>query len=152
MQCTREPRIRVFKIWFWALLGVLFGLSAYTFTYAEGASYLSDNPADCLNCHVMREQFDGWSHNSHQSVATCNDCHTPHTFPDKWVVKAINGWNHSLAFTTGNYPNTIRIRAFNAEIVRRNCIECHLTLVSNMHIDENSKGLTCASCHSDVGH
>ena len=38
----------------------------------------------------MRGQFDGWNHSSHKAVAGCNDCHTPHRFPDKWIVKGIN--------------------------------------------------------------
>ena len=47
--------------------GVLLGV--YTFAYARGWSYLTDNPAACANCHVMREQFDGWLKSSHRAVA-----------------------------------------------------------------------------------
>ena len=35
------------------LLGVAVGLCAYTFVYAKGYSYLTNNPAACANCHVM---------------------------------------------------------------------------------------------------
>ena len=42
------------------LVGVLCGLGGYTFWYAEGASYFSSDPRACINCHVMREHFDGW--------------------------------------------------------------------------------------------
>ena len=28
--------------------------------YAQGFSYLSDDPAACANCHIMREHYDGW--------------------------------------------------------------------------------------------
>jgi nitrate/TMAO reductase-like tetraheme cytochrome c subunit len=41
-------------------LGVAVGVGVYTFAYARGWSYLTDDPAACANCHVMREQFDGW--------------------------------------------------------------------------------------------
>jgi len=44
------------------LSGVLLGAGAYTVRYAEGLSYLSTNPKSCVNCHIMREQFDGWQH------------------------------------------------------------------------------------------
>lgn len=135
-----------------AVLGVLFGLGTYTFAYAQGASYFSDNPNACANCHVMQEQYDGWIQNSHQAVATCNDCHTPHEFPDKWIVKGVNGWNHSWAFTTGNFPDTIRIREFNHEITQENCVSCHENLVYEIHQDSNQETLTCTKCHTDVGH
>lgn len=92
------------------MAGVALGLGLFTFGYAEGLSYFSSDPQACINCHAMQDQWDGWNHSSHRNVATCNDCHTPHRFPDKWIVKGINGWNHSLAFTTGDYPDPIRIR------------------------------------------
>lgn len=134
------------------LLGMLFGLAAYTFNYAEGASYFADEPKACLNCHVMREPFDGWSRSSHKAVAVCNDCHTPHDFPDKWLVKGLNGWNHSWAFTSGDFADPIHIRAFNARIVQQNCVACHQTLVSQVHRFQSGQELSCVACHGGVGH
>ena len=64
-----------------ALLGVTFGLGAYTFAYAKGWSYVTDNSAACANCHIMNEQYDGWTKSSHRSVAVCNDCHVPARLP-----------------------------------------------------------------------
>ena len=58
------------------LVGVVVGVGAYTFLYAKGYSYLLNDPNACQNCHVMREQFDGWVKSSHHNAATCNDCHT----------------------------------------------------------------------------
>jgi cytochrome c nitrite reductase small subunit len=135
-----------------AILGILTGLSLFTFSYAQGASYLSDDPSACVNCHVMREQFDGWNRGTHQAVAVCNDCHTPHSFPQKWIVKGINGWNHSWAFTTGNFPNTIQIKPFNAQVAEDNCIDCHETMVTNVHSADEEKTLSCVACHGNVGH
>ena len=133
--------------------GVLIGLSAFTFVYAEGFSYFSNDPNACMNCHIMRDQFDGWSHSTHKTVAVCNDCHTPHRFPDKWIVKGINGFNHSLAFTLGTYPENLHIRGFNADIARENCLECHATAVSAIeHAGESADGLNCVACHGNVGH
>ncbi len=37
-----------------ALVGTLLDTGGYTFYYAEGASYLSDDPRACVNCHIMR--------------------------------------------------------------------------------------------------
>src|SRR5690242_21733876 len=81
-------------------LGVLVGVGGFTFIYARGASYLTNDPRACVNCHIMREQFDGWVASSHRAVAVCNDCHAPHDFVGKYVTKAVNGFNHSFAFTT----------------------------------------------------
>jgi cytochrome c nitrite reductase small subunit len=91
------------------LVGVAAGLAAYTFLYAKGYSYLTNNPAACTNCHVMQGQYDAWMKSSHHSVATCNDCHTPHNLAGKYAVKANNGFWHSFYFTTGWYPDTIEI-------------------------------------------
>lgn len=135
-----------------AIFGILVGLGAYTFSYAEGSSYLSDDPAACVNCHVMQEQFDGWNNSSHKAVATCNDCHTPHTFLNKWLVKGLNGWNHSKAFTLGNFPNPIRIRPFNAKVALNNCIDCHEGVISQTSLPELHADQSCVSCHGNVGH
>lgn len=135
-----------------AVLGIIFGLGTYTFVYARGFSYFSDDPKACLNCHVMRDPFDGLQHSSHRSVAVCNDCHTPHTFPEKWLVKGLNGWNHSVAFTTGNFPDPIRIKELNARVAQQNCVECHQILVSQIHRSEPDQELSCVSCHGNVGH
>jgi cytochrome c nitrite reductase small subunit len=36
------------------LTGAMIGIGAYTFIYAKGYSYLTNNPAACANCHVMQ--------------------------------------------------------------------------------------------------
>ena len=64
-------------------VGILLGSGGYTFYYAEGLSYLSNDPTACVNCHVMRDHYDGWQKASHHAHATCNDCHTPHDFVGK---------------------------------------------------------------------
>ena len=48
-----------------AVIGVALGVGAYTFVYARGASYLTNDPNACANCHIMREQLDGWIASSH---------------------------------------------------------------------------------------
>jgi cytochrome c nitrite reductase small subunit len=40
------------------LAGALAGLGGFTFSYAEGFSYLGDDPKTCKNCHIMNGQFD----------------------------------------------------------------------------------------------
>ena len=104
-----SPILWVFVLF---LAGGIVGLGGFTFFYGQGFSYLSDEPKACINCHIMQSVYDRWNHSSHKAVATCNDCHTPNFFFGKYIVKAINGWNHSLAFTTGNFPEPLRITGF----------------------------------------
>lgn len=40
------------------LLGILIGIGSFTFGYGEGASYLSNDPNACANCHVMQGHLD----------------------------------------------------------------------------------------------
>ena len=134
------------------ILGILIGTGFFTFVYARGTSYLSDDPNTCVNCHVMRPQFEAWGHSSHARVATCNDCHTPHNFPGKWIVKGINGFNHSAAFTLGGFHEPITITDFNAQVLQDSCVYCHqnvVNVINTLHADEP---LQCVNCHSDVGH
>lgn len=144
--------MKVLQLALVGLLGVLVTLGVYTLVYAEGFSYLSNDPEGCVNCHVMRPEFEAWSHSSHKAAAVCNDCHTPHTFLGKWTVKGINGWNHSYAFTTGRYPDPIRIRPLNARVVQDNCVACHEAAISRMTIEPAADGVFCVRCHGNVGH
>jgi cytochrome c nitrite reductase small subunit len=134
--------------------GVALGLGAYVFHYAEGASYFSTDPRSCVNCHIMREHYHSWQRSSHHAVATCNDCHTPHDFIGKYLVKAENGFWHSTAFTLQNFHEPIRIRPSNARVLRNTCIDCHRELVSEVlgHGGQGSERLDCVHCHPAVGH
>ena len=55
-------------------LGVAFGIGGFTFRYAEGFSYFQTDPKACVNCHIMRPQFDAWQKSSHHAVAVCVEC------------------------------------------------------------------------------
>jgi cytochrome c nitrite reductase small subunit len=132
-------------------LGLLIGVSGYTFYYAEGGAYLSNDPKGCANCHVMRDVYDSWQKASHHGVATCNDCHTPHDFLGKWTSKAVNGFWHSKGFTLQDFPEPIRITPKNRRVLENNCRHCHAELVHDItHADPESGG--CVRCHASVGH
>ncbi len=103
------------------LCGVAVGLGGYTFAYARGWSYLTNDPKACINCHVMNEQYDGWSKSSHRQVAVCNDCHAPHDFVGKYSTKALNGLLHSYAFTTNDFHEPIQITERNRRITEGAC-------------------------------
>lgn len=131
-------------------IGVLAGLGAYTFQFAKGLAYMSNDPAACRNCHIMNDEFDSWQKSSHHTRAVCNDCHTPHSFANKWITKAENGWNHSVKFTLQNFAEPIRIRPSNAAKLQQNCIRCHGEFVEQ--VGHGGAGIQCTRCHGGVGH
>lgn len=135
-------------------VGLVAGVGLFTFEYAKGLSYLSNDPKACMNCHVMREHYDSWIKSSHHTAATCNDCHVPHTLPGKYLTKMDNGWHHSVKFTLQNYPDPIRIRAGNLRKLQDNCISCHATAVQEIvgHRDVSLGEQRCTQCHRSVGH
>lgn len=133
--------------------GLLGGVGCYTFLYAKGISYLGDAPETCANCHVMQEYLDAWIKSSHKHVAVCNDCHTPHNFFGKYLVKATNGFHHSLAFTTGWFPDNIQIRASNQRVTEGACRHCHGDIVTQIDcFGHGPQALDCLRCHDIVGH
>jgi len=81
-----------------AVIGVAIGIGIYTFAYAKGWSYLTDNPAACANCHIIREQFDGWLKSSHRQIdRTGSSKH-------RWIVGGnlcllLNQWGLVAAWT-----------------------------------------------------
>jgi len=129
-------------------LGAAMGLGAFTFVYARGASYLGNDPASCANCHVMREHHAAWQKSSHHAVAVCNDCHAPPSGPRKYWVKAVNGFNHSYAFTTGAFAEPLRITASNRAVTEAQCRRCHRDVVHMMGVAD----VSCIRCHDAVGH
>jgi cytochrome c nitrite reductase small subunit len=135
-------------------LGVLAGIGFFTFGYARGASYLTNDPKACANCHVMREQFDSWMKSSHGKVAVCNDCHTPPGLIPKYYTKALNGFFHSLAFTTQHFPDQIQITGRNFRVAEQSCLKCHEEIVDQLRAPRvhGKQDISCIQCHSRVGH
>jgi cytochrome c nitrite reductase small subunit len=150
---TRPVRFGRGAIVFAILLGLLAGLAIFTFGYGKGASYLSNNPKGCVNCHVMQGHFDSWQHSSHHHVAVCNDCHLPHDPIGKWVTKADNGFFHSLAFTLQNYRDPIQIKPRNRRVTQSACVDCHKDFVhALMPASSGDEMISCVHCHDEVGH
>ena len=161
MRNERQPRW-VFGIRGWGtaivvafVIGAIGGLGAFTFIYADGSAYLTNDPQACANCHVMQDHLDAWSKSTHKAVATCNDCHAPHdAVAAKLWTKALNGFNHSLAFTTGRFEEPIRITDRNRAITQDACRHCHQQVVDAIDWAARGSdgGLDCIRCHRGVGH
>lgn len=137
--------------------GLSAGLGAYVFWYARGASYLTNNPAACANCHVMQDHYDAWLKSSHRFAATCNDCHTPHNLVGKYAVKALNGFRHATAFTLQNFHEPIQVTELNRNVTENACRYCHADIVQQIDLhpgvsQAQAQRLSCISCHQSVGH
>jgi cytochrome c nitrite reductase small subunit len=163
------PRVTRLAVAAAITIGLALGLGAFTFGYARGYSYLSNDAAACANCHVMREHFDAWNKSSHRAVATCNTCHTPHNLIGKYTTKAKNGFWHSFYFTTGRYPDPLRITEGNRKIAEASCRDCHAQITEAIDPAPHAKAAqpqpavtttaahtaepaNCVRCHRYVGH
>ena len=133
-------------------VGLAIGAGAFTFVYGKGASYLTNDPAACSNCHIMKAQYDGWITGGHHGAAVCNDCHTPRNLVGKYYTKALNGFWHSFYFTTGTFPEPIRITARNRAVTEGTCRGCHASIVAAMAADARRGEVSCIRCHRTVGH
>lgn len=164
MPAGRAPRLPrllarrwlVVAVFLAAGVGFVAGAGAYTFVYAKGASYLGTDSSACANCHIMSEQYAGWTRSSHHDVAGCNDCHAPHDVVGKYFTKARSGALHAWAFTTGRFHEPIQISEHNRRVTEGTCRSCHAPIVDA--IDHAGAGETreekmaCTRCHASVGH
>lgn len=150
---------------FAVLLGMLVGAGAFTLKYASALSYLGEDPAACDNCHIMNDVFDSWRKGPHHAVATCNDCHVPLSFGDKYIAKLRNGYHHSMGFTfQPSSPDEPGVRRFfhepiqikdrNSETLQNNCLRCHGDFVHDIVRGSTwaSGAIRCVHCHAAVGH
>ncbi len=137
-----------------AAIGMTLGTGMFVFHVSRAASYLSDKPETCMNCHVMTTEYNTWRHSSHAGVATCNDCHVPHTSPlAHYAFKAKDGLWHATVFTMRWEPQAIRLSAGAVSVVENNCRRCHVETIAKVALAEHSRGdLRCWDCHRDVPH
>ncbi len=132
------------------LAGTVLGLGAYTFVYGKGYSYLLDDPAACVNCHIMRDNYDTWAVATHRTVS-CNQCHVPASGAAKYLSKARNGFLHAYAFTFKDVQ-TVRIRPSNQRVLTANCQACHTRMVAMIEPRSTAPSRFCFACHKGAGH
>jgi len=141
-------------------LGIFFGLGFYVLYLSKAASYLSDAPETCVNCHVMAPQYATWGHSSHREVATCNDCHVPHNNVfNKYFFKAKDGLRHASMFALRMEPEVIFILDEGKEVVHNNCVRCHSQQLTDPKLaakvpnhTHNTQDRVCWECHREVPH
>ena len=143
------------------LAGIICGLGGYTAYAFRMASYLSDDPATCMNCHVMAPYYATWSHSSHGRQTTCNDCHVPHdNIARKWMFKGMDGTRHASVFLTKGEPQVIQAIDGSSTVIMHNCIRCHEQLNTefvktgriNYMMVKAGEGKACWDCHREVPH
>ncbi len=142
------------------LLGIVCGLSLVIFRVSNAVSYLSDDPATCMNCHVMAPQFATWERGSHGRKTVCNDCHIPHdNIVSKYLFKASDGLRHSFIFTFRLEPQVIHVKSAGIAVIQENCKRCHADLMSRVNnglvtssTAEHGAGKLCWECHRETPH
>ena len=136
-----------------AMTGVAVGLGLIALRASNAASYLSDDPRTCINCHVMVPYYASWERSSHRKVATCNDCHVPHdnTLRKLWF-KAMDGLRHATIFTLRREPQTLRLNPKAVPVVQQNCVRCHGHQVMNTKMGSSQWKQRCWHCHRRVPH
>lgn len=140
--------------------GLIAGMGLYTVYMSKAHSYLFDDPAACVNCHVMTPYYQTWFHNSHAKATNCNDCHVPHdNVFNKYFFKAKDGLYHSAVFTLRAEPMAIRAKKASSTVIMDNCIRCHLALNTEVGTGMirftetlEGKGKACWDCHPNVAH
>ena len=128
------------------VLGAVAGMGLFVFHISRAASYLSDRPETCMNCHVMTTQYVTWQHSSHARVATCNDCHVPHdSLIRKYAFKARDGLWHSTVFTMRWEPQAIRLSHGAIPVVEENCRRCHAKVIEDVAVSAHGIRATCGA-------
>lgn len=145
-----------------ALCGVIVGLVALFMYLLRMHTYIiGDDPAACINCHIMSPYYATWSHSSHARDATCNDCHVPNgNILAHYAFKGIDGMKHVAYLVTRSEHQAIEAETMSDEVIMDNCIRCHKQLnqefVKTGRIDymeaKRGEGLACWDCHRNVPH
>lgn len=136
------------------LIGAAIGLAIALANVSRVTSYASDDSAACVNCHVMRPQYDAWRRSSHARDAQCNDCHVPHdNIVHKYAFKARDGLYHSAIFTLRMEPQVIHMSSMAIPVVEENCRRCHEETLQNVCLKSHQEGdLRCWDCHRETAH
>ena len=149
------------KITLICLAGVAVGCGALFLYMLRAHTYLGNDPAACMNCHLMTPYYATWNHSSHSRNATCNDCHVPHENAAKyWTFKGTDGMKHVALMLARKERMAPEAEAASSQVIMNNCIRCHTELYTYLaktgKIDymtaRTGGGKACWDCHRDVPH
>ena len=143
------------------LAGVIVGCGGLFMYLLRAHTYLGNDSASCMNCHLMTPYYATWMHSSHSRNATCNDCHVPHeNFAKYWTFKGTDGMKHVSMLLAHKERMAPEAEESTAQVVMNNCIRCHTELNTELaktgKIDymmvRAGEGKACWDCHRDVPH
>ncbi|MHC4717845.1 MAG: cytochrome c nitrite reductase small subunit [Planctomycetota bacterium] len=131
-------------------VGVAVGVAVLVARVANAASYLSDAPETCMNCHVMTDAYATWQRGSHGRAAVCVDCHVPHDNPiARNAFKGMDGMKHSYVFTLRREPQVLELSDAAIPVVQSNCLRCHSDRLEMIRLAGSSER-TCWDCHVSI--
>ncbi|MDR0996052.1 MAG: cytochrome c nitrite reductase small subunit [Zoogloeaceae bacterium] len=142
-------------------IGIGLGLGVYTTYMSRALSYLGNDPATCVNCHVMTPAYAAWSRSSHRPWTTCKDCHVPQNnlLAGYWF-EAMDGIYHGAVFTMRDESPAPRPRPASWKVIMDNCVRCHTQLNTALVKTgrakfsdiEHGRQKPCWDCHRNTPH
>lgn len=134
----------------YCLAGIAAGMGLLVVRISNAASYLSNAPETCMNCHVMTDAYASWQRGSHGKVTVCNDCHVPHdNILAKSAFKAMDGAKHSAIFTARAEPQVLQLSKGAVPVMQQNCVRCHSDQFQMIRLADSTQQ-TCWSCHTNI--
>ncbi|MDR0563328.1 MAG: cytochrome c nitrite reductase small subunit [Azoarcus sp.] len=141
--------------------GVAIGLGIYSMYAGRVFSYLGNDSAACVNCHIMSVPYQAWSRSSHGNWTTCKDCHIPQgNRLAGMIFEAQDGLYHATQFAMRKEPEAVRPRDVSKKVIQENCVRCHTQLTTEFVkagkaqtadiLHGNQKA--CWDCHRNVPH
>ena len=132
------------------MAGIIIGMTVMIARIANAASYLSDSPETCINCHVMTDAYATWQRGSHGRASVCIDCHVPHdNLIALYGFKAYDGIKHSYVFTMRKEPQVLELSRWAFRVVQNNCIRCHREHLVMIRLAQTSERM-CWDCHNNI--
>jgi cytochrome c nitrite reductase small subunit len=141
---------RLWQVSICMLVGAALGGALVVARVSNAASYLSDDPLTCINCHVMTDAYASWQRGSHGHLAVCVDCHVPHdNMAAKYAFKAEDGAKHSYVFTLRKEPQVLRLSKGAVPVVQGNCVRCHGGALAMIRLAASTER-RCWDCHGNI--
>ena len=102
-------------------------------------------------CHIMKPPYETSLHSVHRETngVGCKDCHIPHdNILEQIAYKGYSGARDYYK-NTFDPPDVLHTKEWSRNILQRNCLRCHSTVVAQIN---TSNGKQCFECHRGEPH